>query len=166
MVQQILAHLAIGALLLVAVSICIIGVYHSVNYLYSSALMKSVWIQLKNIIHEFILAHLPSAISPASTDEVEYLNRRLERLTLKLEGSSQDSMNLLSTSTTELDLMEERLNLKNGSSYNWLSSSSLLTPFLKTKPRVKSKLIKEPVPLAKPILKAKKSVLSTRPPWR
>lgn len=163
--QQILANLAIGALLLVAVSICIIGVYHSVNYLYSSALMKSVWIQLKNI-HKFILAHLPSAISPASTDEVECLNRRLERLTLNLEGSIQDSINLLSTSTTELDLMEERLNLNKGSSYNWLSSSSLLTPFFKTKPRVKSKLIKEPVPLAKPILKAKKSVLSTRPPWR
>ena len=114
----------IGALLLVTVTSCIIGVY-----LNSSSLMKAVWIQ-------FILAHLPSAISPASTDEVEYLNRRMERLTLKLEGSSQD--------------------------YNL----TLLTPFFKTESRVKSKLIKEPVALPKPTLKSKKSVISTRPPWR
>ena len=123
----------IGALLLVTVTSCIIGVYLS-----SSSLMKAVWIQLKNIIHEFILAHLPSAISPASTDEVEYLNRRMEKLTLKLEGSSQD--------------------------YNL--TCTLLTPFFKTESRVKSKLIKEPVALPKPTLKSKKSVLSTRPPWR
>ena len=114
----------IGALLLVTVTSCIIGVYLS-----SSSLMKAVWIQ-------FILAHLPSALSPASTDEVEYLNRRMERLTLKLEGSSQD--------------------------YNL----TLLTPFFKTESRVKSKLIKEPVALPKPTLKSKKSVISTRPPWR
>ena len=116
--------LHIGALLLVTVTSCIIGVYLS-----SSSLMKAVWIQ-------FILAHLPSALSPASTDEVEYLNRRMERLTLKLEGSSQD--------------------------YNL----TLLTPFFKTESRVKSKLIKEPVALPKPTLKSKKSVISTRPPWR
>ena len=116
----------IGALLLVSVTSCIIGVYLS-----SSSLMKAVWIQ-------FILAHLPSAISPASTDEVEYLNRRMERLTLKLEGSSQD--------------------------YNL--TYTLLTPFFKTASRVKSKLIKEPVAVPKPTLKSKKSVISTRPPWR
>ena len=134
-IQDILANLTMGALLAtVTITIFIIGgVYHSVHYLYSSSLMKAVLIQLKNIKHEFILAHLPSAISPASTDEVEYLIGRLESLTLKLEGSSQDSLNLLSTSTTELDLMEEKLNLNKVSSYSWPFELSIINSVFQDK---------------------------------